>query len=86
LDRGTNEDMPQALGAGRDVGDANLDSDTDASGTGERAAAGRDDEAGSDIAPDHLIGSGAPIPTDALDRIAVDEGDDVDDEGEDPES
>ena len=87
LDRGTNEDMPHALGAGRDVGDANLDSDTDASGTGERAAAGRDieDEAGSDIGPDHLIGSGAPIPTDALDRIAVDEGE-FDDEGEEQDS
>ena len=75
LDRGTNEDMPHAGGAGRDVGDANLDSDTDAGGTGERAAAGRDvgDEPGSDIAPDRLLGSGAPIEADALDRIAIDE-------------
>jgi len=75
LDRGTNEDMPHAGGAGRDLGDANLDSDTDAGGTGERAAAGRDidDEPGSDIAPDRLLGSGARIPADALDRIAVEE-------------
>lgn len=75
LDRGTNEDMPHAGGAGRDVGDANLDSDTDAGGTGERAAAGRDvnDEPGSDIAPDRLLGSGAPIAADALDRIAIEE-------------
>jgi hypothetical protein len=75
LDRGTNEDVPHSGGAGRDVGDANLDSDTDAGGTGERAAAGRDlnDEAGSDIAPDRLLGSGAPIPPDALDRITIEE-------------
>ncbi|HYM46836.1 MAG TPA: hypothetical protein VES91_00055 [Burkholderiaceae bacterium] len=81
LDVGTNEDEAHAIGAGRDVGDANLDSDSDAGGTGERATAGRDTdvEAGSDIAPDRLVGSGAPIPTGALDGIAVD---DVDDESE----
>ena len=84
LDRGTNEDMENASGAGQDVGDANLDSDTDAGGTGERATAGRDtdDEAGSDISPDRLIGSNAPVPADALDRIAVDEDDDSDDSDE----
>jgi hypothetical protein len=86
LDRGTNEDMPHAGGAGRDVGDANLDSDTDAGGTGERAAAGRDldDESGSDIAPDRLLGSGVPIPADALDRIAIEDedGPDSDDDTE----
>ena len=64
LDRGTNEDMAHAVGAGRDVGDSNLDSDTDAAGTGERAAVGRDvdTEPGSDIAPDHLLRSNARIP------------------------
>jgi hypothetical protein len=74
LDSGTNEDATHGTGAGRDVGDANLDSDSDSSGTGERATAGRDTdvEAGSDIAPDRLIGSEAPIPADALDRIAID--------------
>ena len=84
LDRGTNEDMSHAGGAGRDLGDANLDSDTDAGGTGERAAPGRDidDEPGSDIAPDRLLGSGAPIPADALDRITVNEEDQADDEEE----
>jgi hypothetical protein len=83
LDRGTNEDMAHAVGAGRDVGDSNLDSDTDAGGTGERAAAGRDvdTEPGSDIAPDHLLRSNAPIPKGVLDRIAVEETDDSDDEG-----
>ena len=80
LDRGTNEDMPHAGGAGRDVGDANLDSDTDAGGTGERAAAGRDldDETASDIAPDRLLGSGVPIPPNALDRIAIEDEEDTD--------
>ena len=84
LDRGTNDDMAHTGGAGRDVGDTNLDSDTDADGTGERAAAGRDidGEVGSDIAPDHLLGTGAPIPADALDRITVDEDDDLNEEGE----
>lgn len=37
---------------GRSLGDADLDSDTDAQGTGERATAGRD----SDVANDHDIG------------------------------
>ena len=84
LDRGTNEDMAHGVGAGRDVGDSNLDSDTDASGTGERAAAGRDTdtESGSDIAPDRLLGSSEPIPADALDRIAVDEDEDSGDDSE----
>lgn len=82
LDSGTNEDATHGKGAGRDVGDANLDSDTDAGGTGERASAGRDIdvEAGADIAPDRLIGSEAPIPPDALDRIAIDDNDEDSDE------
>ncbi|MFP5405790.1 MAG: hypothetical protein ACLGHY_05460 [Gammaproteobacteria bacterium] len=44
LDQGTTED-PDSGGtvtAGPDVGDANLDSDSDSAGTGERASAGRD--------------------------------------------
>ena len=88
LDRGTNEDVPHSGGAGRDVGDANLDSDTDAGGTGERAAAGRDldDEVGSDTAPDRLLGSGAPIPPDALDRIAIEDEDASDSDDEDVEA
>ena len=42
--------------AGPDVGDANLDSDSDSSGTGERAAAGRDSVVrdGADIDVDHI--------------------------------
>ena len=46
----------QGGSAGRDVGDANLDSDSDAGGTGERATAGRDTTAadGADIDVDHI--------------------------------
>src|SRR4051812_1444139 len=47
LQTGTNEDLDRnARGrrktAGPDLGDENLDSDSDAGGTGERGAAGRD--------------------------------------------
>jgi hypothetical protein len=59
LTQGTNEDteMGTARGtAGPDLGDADLDSDTDAGGTGERAAAGRDTVVrdGYDIGVDHI--------------------------------
>src|SRR5437868_4775076 len=54
----TNEDEESFAGytAGPDIGDSNLDSDTDAEGTGERGAAGRDKVArdGSDIDTDHV--------------------------------
>ena len=45
MDEGTTSDAERSTAggtAGPDVGDANLDSDTDSGGTGERAAAGRD--------------------------------------------
>lgn len=59
LDKGTNEDQDSGRRdhtAGPDIGDAALDSDTDASGTGEVASAGRDSdfEAGSDIDVDRI--------------------------------
>lgn len=59
LDTGTTSDMEESTAgdtAGPDVGDANLDSDTDADGTGERAAAGRDTVVpdGADIDADHI--------------------------------
>jgi hypothetical protein len=57
LDRGTNEDPDErAPNGGADVGDGNLDSDSDRSGTGERGAAGRDtpDDAGRDIDVDRV--------------------------------
>jgi hypothetical protein len=59
LGSGTTSDLEQSLAhgtAGPDVGDANLDSDTDSGGTGERAAAGRDADIrdGADIGVDHI--------------------------------
>ena len=42
--------------AGPDVGDANLDSDSDRYGTGERGAAGRDEPEAMDRMPDHIVG------------------------------
>ncbi|WP_036165675.1 hypothetical protein [Massilia sp. 9096] len=59
LDTGTNED-PEASyahdSAGADMGDADMESDSDFGGTGERAAAGRDvvGKDGQDIDTDHI--------------------------------
>jgi hypothetical protein len=68
LGTGTTSDLESSTArgtAGPDVGDANLDSDTDSSGTGERAAVGRDAdiEDGADIAPDQII----EVPDDGFD-------------------
>jgi hypothetical protein len=57
LDHGTNEDIEaNSRTAGLDIGDADLDSDSDSVGTGEHMAAGR--EPGSrpdrDLMPDHI--------------------------------
>jgi hypothetical protein len=71
IDRGNLSDTEEGLAgytAGPDVGDANLDSDSDRSGTGERAAVGRDA-----ITPD-----GADIDTDHIEVIPEDLGEDVD--------
>ncbi len=59
FDTGTTSDMEASSAggtAGPDVGDANLDSDSDSGGTGERAAAGRDTVVrdGADIDVDHI--------------------------------
>ena len=59
LGSGTTSDLEAGSAggsAGPDVGDANLDSDSDSGGTGERAAAGRDAVArdGADIDVDHI--------------------------------
>ena len=59
FDSGTTSDLEASSAggtAGPDVGDANLDSDSDSGGTGERAAAGRDTVArdGADIDVDHI--------------------------------
>lgn len=67
LDRGTTSD-PDVDGpganAGADLGDADLDSDTDRYGTGERAAAGRD----------------STLPTDEIMREGTTGGEDLADE------
>ena len=59
LGSGTTSDLEASTAggtAGPDVGDADLDSDTDSGGTGERAAAGRDSVArdGADIDVDRI--------------------------------
>ena len=59
LDKGPMNDVEDSFAgntAGPDVGDANLDSDSDRAGTGERAAVGRDavSRDGADIDADHI--------------------------------
>ncbi|HWH43057.1 MAG TPA: hypothetical protein VNU21_24630 [Usitatibacter sp.] len=82
LDRGnTNETEESFAGntAGPDVGDANLDSDSDRMGTGETAAASRDVVAsdGSDIDADHI----EALPLDDLEDLAdLDDLGDLDDD------
>ena len=69
LDHGTNEDLDTLSGtAGVDIGDSDLDSDSDSVGTGEHMTAGRDPSARAnrDVLPDHI------------ERIP-----DIDDDGED---
>jgi hypothetical protein len=85
LASGTNDDVRRARGAGADIGDANLDSDSDSGGTGERAEAGRDTlrREAPDIAPDHIEGTDELV-TD-VDALGIDDGDigeaEDDDEG-----
>jgi hypothetical protein len=62
LGSGTTSDLEASSAggtAGPDVGDAHLDSDSDAEGTGERAAAGRD----------AVVRDGADIDVDHIERI-----------------
>ena len=56
LDRGTNEDVNRSVRgtAGADVGDINLDSDSDSVGTGEHITAGRDPRVRGDIDTDRV--------------------------------
>ena len=76
LDRGTNSDSEQSSAGGRagpDYGDANLDSDSDSGGTGERAAAGRDVVArdGADIDTDHIESfPDVPLTDDDIDFLS----------------
>lgn len=67
FDEGNTSDLETSSAggsAGPDVGDANLDSDSDSGGTGETAAAGRDTVSpdGADIDVDHI----ETMPNDAL--------------------
>ncbi len=84
LDTGTTSDLEQSRGAGHDVGDANLDSDSDEVGTGESATSGRDDDVGEaqDIAPDRIIGTELPMPSDGLDRIVTEDDTTSDEDSE----
>lgn len=71
LGSGTTSDMEASTAggtAGPDVGDANLDSDSDSGGTGERAAAGRDTVVrdGADIDVDHIEAT-SDVPLDEED-------------------
>ena len=70
MDEGTTSDPERSTAggsAGPDVGDANLDSDTDSGGTGERAAAGRDsvEADGEDIDTDQIQDVEAIDPEDS---------------------
>ncbi|CUA86898.1 MULTISPECIES: hypothetical protein [Gulbenkiania] len=58
LDTGTLSDPDGGETAAPDIGDADLSSDSDRYGTGERAAVGRDASArdGGDLMPDHIEG------------------------------
>ena len=80
LGSGTTSDLDAGTAggtAGPDVGDANLDSDSDSGGTGERASAGRDStvEDGRDISVDHVFGPGGEGSDEDL---PADEGTDED--------
>jgi hypothetical protein len=71
MDGGTTSDIERSSAggsAGPDVGDADLDSDTDSGGTGERAAAGRDsvEADGEDIDVDQ-VEDVEPIDPDDID-------------------
>ncbi len=73
IDRNTNETEDSTAGhtAGPDVGDANLDSDSDRMGTGETAAAARD----------AVRGDGADIDADHIEAAPLDELEDLEDIG-----
>ena len=76
LDHGNTSDRESARGgegAGPDVGDANLDSDSDSAGTGERATAGRDSSLrdGADIDTDQIQSfEDVPLSDDDIDFLS----------------
>lgn len=83
---GTNDDVARSAGAGADIGNTNLDADSDSGGTGERAAAGRDTEGDlpADIAPDRVVGLGSDealvSDDDDLDELSATADDDEDED------
>ncbi|MEW6706328.1 MAG: hypothetical protein AB1430_15895 [Pseudomonadota bacterium] len=87
LSGGTNDDIRRAPGAGADVGDANLDADSDSGGTGERAEAGRDtlQVEAPDISPDQVQGIGSEEALVAEDEDLAAETDLEADGGDDDE-
>lgn len=77
LDKGTHEDPDSGrrdASAGADIGDAGIDSDTDAFGTGERGTAGRDSD----------IEMGADIDVDRIDHLDTDNDIEMEDTGMPP--
>jgi len=83
LDRGTTsgpDSNRHATGAGADVGDRNLDSDSDSGGTGERDAAGRDAVPAADTELTLIdadgTGEGDVVEAEDLDAMLVDEAPD----------
>jgi hypothetical protein len=76
LDRGTSEDRPgghRTDSAGPDMGDADLDSDSDSGGTGERASAGREPSVrdGADIDTDSIQSfEDVPLSEDDIDFLS----------------
>lgn len=77
LGSGTSSDLEAGSAggtAGPDVGDADLSSDSDSGGTGERAAAGRDSVArdGADIDVDHIESiPSLPLDDDDIDFLST---------------
>lgn len=76
LGRGTTSDIEYSTAggtAGPDLGDADLDSDSDMSGTGERAEAGRDSvhRDGADIDVDRIESIAAPLDDDDIDFLST---------------
>ncbi len=74
LDTGTTSDPEEntaGFTAGPDIGDANLDSDSDAAGTGEHATAGRDqvNADGQDIDTDRIDSLGGIVNPNADDDV-----------------
>ncbi|MET0855178.1 MAG: hypothetical protein ABWY27_00395 [Telluria sp.] len=77
LGRGNTSDLDSGRGgegAGPDMGDANLDSDSDSGGTGERASAGRDTSVrdGADIDTDQIVSMpDMPLDDDDVDFLST---------------